>query len=171
MLIKDIVSISGMPGLYKSETQKVNGMIVTSLTEGWTKFVSNRQNLFSPLENISVYTDADTIQLADVLLEVHKQKDTNPPVDAQAKNEELRAWFLKIVPNHDTEKVYISDIKKLIKWYAILDEKGVIENEIKDREQKAVEQAEAKDETASEEAEDAIKEETKKKKTAKKKEE
>jgi hypothetical protein len=134
MLIKDIVAISGMQGLYKSETQKVNGMIVTSLTEGWTKFVSNRQNLFSPLENISVYTDADTILLADVLLEVHKQKDTNPPVNPKAKNEDIRAWFLKIVPNHDIEKVYISDIKKLIKWYEILEEKGVIENEMKDRE-------------------------------------
>ncbi|MFN0276234.1 MAG: DUF5606 domain-containing protein [Chitinophagales bacterium] len=133
MLIKDIVAISGMQGLYKSETQKVNGMIVTSLTEGWTKFVSSRQNLFSPLENISIYTDADSIQLADVLLEVHKQKDTNPLVDAKAKNEEVRAWFLKIVPNHDVEKVYISDIKKLIKWYEILAEKGVIENELQER--------------------------------------
>ena len=128
MLIKDIVAISGMQGLYKSEAQKVNGMIVTSLSEGWTKFVSSRQNLFSPLENISIYTDADTLPLADVLLEVHKQKDTNPAVDAKSKNEELRAWFFKIVPNHDAEKVYISDIKKLIKWYEILVEKGVIGN-------------------------------------------
>jgi len=134
MLVKDIVAISGMSGLFKTETQKVNGLIVTSLTEGWTKFVSSRQHLFSPLENISIYTDADTVQLADVLLEVHKQKETNPPVGPNAKNEELRAWFVKIVPNHDTEKVYISDIKKLIKWYEILEEKGVIENEMKERE-------------------------------------
>lgn len=137
MRIKDIVSLSGMGGLYKVEGQKVNGLIVTSLTEGWTKFISNRQNMFSPLENISIYTDTDNVELADVLIEVANQKESNPPVDAKADNATIRAWFTKIVPNHDQEKVYISDIKKLIKWFEILDSHGVIANEIEAKKEEA----------------------------------
>lgn len=137
MRIKDIVSISGMGGLFKVEGQKVNGLIVTSLTEGWTKFVANRQHMFSPLENISIYTDTDNIELADVLLEVNAQKETNPPVDAKADNKIIREWFTKIVPNHDQEKVYTSDIKKLIKWFEILDAHGVIAGEIEGRKEDA----------------------------------
>lgn len=144
MRIKDIIAISGMSGLYKTEAQKVNGVIVTSLTEGWTRFVSNRQNLFSPLENVSIYTTGDTIDLSEVLIEVYNQQSTNPPVDLKAGDEDIRKWFFKIVPDHDTEKVYISDIKKLIKWYGILMEKGVIEEEIKAREAEAA----SKEETA-----------------------
>ena len=143
MRIKDIVSISGMGGLFKVEGQKVNGLIVTSLTEGWTKFIANRQHMFSPLENISIYTDTDNIELADVLLEVNSQKATNPPVDAKADNKAIRDWFTKIVPNHDQEKVYISDIKKLVKWFEILDAHGVIAGEIEARKEEAESDASA----------------------------
>lgn len=137
MRIKDIVSISGMGGLFKVEGQKVNGLIVTSLTEGWTKFISNRQHMFSPLENISIYTDTDNIELADVLIKVANQKESNPPVDAKADNTAIREWFTKIVPNHDQEKVYISDIKKLIKWFDILETHGVIADEIAAKKEEA----------------------------------
>ncbi len=151
MRIKDIVSISGLGGLYKIETQKVNGIIVTSLTEGWTKFISNRQHLFSPLESISIYKSDENAELADVLIEVHKQKDTHPPVDANADHKGLREWFDKIVPDHDHDKVYTSDIKKLIKWYEILDEKGVIEDEIKAREEEKKTEGENEDKTEEDE--------------------
>ncbi|MBC8047281.1 MAG: DUF5606 domain-containing protein [Fimbriimonadaceae bacterium] len=147
MRIKEIVAIGGMSGLYKTESQKASGLIVTSLKEGWTKFVSNRQHLFSPLENVSIYTDGDTIDIADVMLEINKQKDINPPADSNASNDALRDWFTKIVPNHDREKVYVSDIKKLIKWYAILEEKGVITDEIKAREEESKETEEESKET------------------------
>ncbi|MBC8173319.1 MAG: DUF5606 domain-containing protein [Chitinophagales bacterium] len=150
MRIKEIVSIGGLSGLYKMETQKVNGMIVTSLTEGWTKFISNREHLFSPLENISIYTSDENVDFADVMIAIHNQIQTVPIIDSKSDNKDLREWFVKIIPAHDQEKVYVSDIRKIIKWYEILSEKGVIDDEIAAREE--AKKAEAEKEAEKEEA-------------------
>jgi hypothetical protein len=143
MRFRDITSITGMGGLFKMESHKPSGLIVTSLTEGWTKFVSNREHLFSPLDNISIYTANDTVELLDVLLKAYEQKTSNPPVDAKSDNATLSAYFEKVLPEYDREKVHISDIKKFIKWFQILDEKGILATEI---EEKANEEAAAKTE-------------------------
>lgn len=143
MRFRDITSITGMGGLFKMESHKPSGLIVTSLTEGWTKFVSNREHLFSPLDNISIYTANDTVELLDVMLKAYEQKTSNPPVDAKSDNATLSAYFEKVLPEYDREKVHISDIKKFIKWFQILDEKGILATEI---EEKAKEEAEAKTE-------------------------
>jgi len=132
MRFNDIVSISGMSGLYKMENQKVNGIIVTSLAEGWTKFISSRAHLFSLLENISIYTDTDNVNLLDVMIAAHGQKETNPPVDVKASDDELKAYFAKVLPSYEKEKVHASDIRKFIKWFLILDEKGIIQTEIEE---------------------------------------
>jgi hypothetical protein len=141
MRFRDITSITGMGGLFKMESHKPSGLIVTSLTEGWTKFVSNREHLFSPLDNISIYTANDTVELLDVLLKAYEQKTSNPTVDAKSDNAALSAYFEKVLPEYDREKVHISDIKKFIKWFQILDEKGILATEI---EEKANEEAAAK---------------------------
>ena len=125
------------------ESHKPSGLIVTSLTEGWTKFVSNREHLFSPLDNISIYTANDTVELLDVMLKAYEQKTSNPPVDAKSDNATLSAYFEKVLPEYDREKVHISDIKKFIKWFQILDEKGILATEV---EEKANEEAAAKTE-------------------------
>lgn len=143
MRFRDITSITGMGGLFKMESHKPSGLIVTSLTEGWTKFVSNREHLFSPLDNISIYTANDTVELLDVMLKAYEQKSSNPPVDAKSDNAALSAYFEKVLPEYDREKVHISDIKKFIKWFQILDEKGILATEI---EEKAKEEAAAKTE-------------------------
>lgn len=129
MRFKDITSITGISGLFKMESQKPSGVIVTSLTEGWTKFVSSREHLFSPLENISIYTSNDTVDLLEVMLKAYEQKETNPPVDAKGSNDSLKAYFEKVLPDFDQEKVHMSDIKKFVKWFAILDEKGILQTE------------------------------------------
>lgn len=143
MRFRDITSITGMGGLFKMESHKPSGLIVTSLTEGWTKFVSNREHLFSPLDNISIYTANDTVELLDVMLKAYEQKTSNPPVDAKSDNATLSAYFEKVLPEYDREKVHISDIKKFIKWFQILDEKGILATEI---EEKAKEEEAAKTE-------------------------
>lgn len=151
MRFNELVSINGMGGLYKMEAQKASGIIVTSLAEGWTKFVSSREHLFSLLENISIYTDTDNVDLLDVMLEAYKQKASNPPVDVKSKDEELRVYFAKVLPAYDKEKVHISDIKKFIKWFHILDEKGILQTEI---EEQAKEKENEKSETAENTAEE-----------------
>ena len=143
MRFRDITSITGMGGLFKMESHKPSGLIVTSLSEGWTKFVSNREHLFSPLDNISIYTANDTVELLDVMLKAYEQKTSNPPVDAKSDNATLSAYFEKVLPEYDREKVHISDIKKFIKWFQILDEKGILATEV---EEKANEEAAAKTE-------------------------
>lgn len=134
MRFKDITSITGMGGLYKMESQKPSGLIVTSLEEGWTKFISNREHLFSPLENISIYAADDTVELLEVMLMAYAQKDSNPPVDAKADSATLTAYFEKVLPAFDREKVHTSDIKKFIKWFRLLDEKGVLQTEKEEKE-------------------------------------
>ena len=138
------------------ESQKPSGVIVTSLSEGWTKFVSSREHLFSPLENISIYTSKDTVDLLDVMLLAYEQKDTNPPSDPKANNETLSAYFEKVLPEYDKEKVHMSDIKKFVKWFAILDEKGVLKTELEEKEKvekEAVVEEEQNIESKSEESE------------------
>ena len=155
MRFTEITSITGMPGLYKMESQKPSGVIVTSLTEGWTKFISNREHLFSPLENISIYADDDTIDLLDVMLMAYEKKETIPHADAKADNDTLKAYFEQILPTYDKEKVHLSDIKKFVKWFAILDEKGVFQTELeekqKEEEEKLKTEEVAKEEVVQEE--------------------
>jgi hypothetical protein len=129
MRFNEIVAITGMPGLFYVETQKASGLIVTSLTEGWTKFVSGREHMFTMLDNFSIYTDQENIELLDALLIAYKKKAEHPPVDAKAGDAALKEYFALILPNYDREKVHISDIKKFVKWFAILDEKGILQTE------------------------------------------
>ena len=163
MRFSEITSITGKPGLYKMESQKPSGVIVTSLTEGWTKFISNREHLFSPLENISIYADDDTIDLLDVMLMAYEKKDTIPPADAKADNDTLKAYFEQILPTYDKEKVHLSDIKKFVKWFAILEEKGVFLTELEEKKKDKAEEEKVKTEEAVTEAvvetEEIVKEE------------
>lgn len=152
MRFREITAITGLGGLFKMESQKPSGLIVTSLSEGWTKFVSNRQHLFSPLDNIAIYTDDDTMPLLDVMLKAYAQKDSNPPVDAKSDNDALSAWFERVLPEYDKEKVHISDIKKFIKWFHILDEKGVLQEEVEEMQKAEAEAAAAKTEENTPEA-------------------
>ncbi len=128
MDFSEIVSVSGLSGLYKSVAQRPNGMVVCQIGEkdAPSKFVSNRLHTFTSLDNISIYTAKDNQPLDDVLREIKKQAATNPPVDATSSDAELKKYFTSIVPDYDTERVYISDIKKLLKWYTILDKNKLI---------------------------------------------
>ena len=108
------------------EAQRSNGIIVAPLGTDRKSFVSTRQHMFTPLDNITVFTTDDAITLKEVLREMKKQSDKNPPADANADGGTLRAYFSKIVPNHDAGKVYTSDIKKILKWYGILEREHLI---------------------------------------------
>lgn len=160
MTLKDIVAISGMGGLHKVVSQRNDGLIVCALGEERSKFVPNRTHVFTPLEGITIYTYDDTVELTDVLREMKEQSDKNPPVAGKESNDAHRDYLRKIIPNFDEERVYVSDIKKLIKWYHILVEHDLIP--VKEEET-------AKEEKAAETTEEKPKEEKKKgKKKAKK---
>lgn len=126
MEFREIISVTGLAGLRRLVANRNDGLILSELDGSNKKFYSNRQHMFSPLENIAIYTDEDTVPLLDVLIEMKNQKATNAPVDANAANDVLRNYLGSILPNFDRERVNISDIKKLIKWYAILEDLDVI---------------------------------------------
>ncbi|MBL6875235.1 MAG: DUF5606 domain-containing protein [Chitinophagales bacterium] len=129
MELKEILAISKLPGLYQMITSRDNGIIVTPLGEQKSKFVSSRQHMFTPLENITVYTNTGSMELAEIF-KAMKANDKCPEVKAADKD--IRAYFVAIAPEHDQQRVYTSDIRKMIKWFKSLDEVGMFKEEKKE---------------------------------------
>ncbi len=141
MDLSEIVAIPGMPGLFKITARRNDGLIVTSLLDDKTQFVSGRNNLFSTLDNITIYTTEDPIVLKEVLASIKKDGTAVP----DAKDEKvLKAWMEKVLPTYDKEKVHVSDMKKLAKWYSILDSKSLIEELIAEKTEEESAETEAK---------------------------
>lgn len=126
MELKEILAISKLPGLYKMVATRSNGIIVSPLGEDAKKFVSSRQHMFTPLENITIYTNTDSIELVKIFETIKKDNGKTAIPDNKAKDADFRAYFTSMVPDHDQEKVYVNDIKKVVKWYALLDANGLI---------------------------------------------
>jgi hypothetical protein len=127
MNLEDLVSVSGMSGIYKMAANRNNGLIIEDLDSGKRKFASARKHQFTPLESIAIYTDDDdSVELAKVFRSMLEQLEDNPPVKTSAKSDEVREYFLDILPNHDRDKVHVSDIKKLIKWFTFLNERNLL---------------------------------------------
>lgn len=127
MELKDIVSVAGIGGLKRILARRNDGIIVSELDGSGKKFLSSRIHMFTPLENIAIYTQTDSEPLAGVLWKM-KQQDAagNAPVSPAADADALKAYMAQVLPEYDRDQVYVSDIKKLIKWYAILDPLGLI---------------------------------------------
>lgn len=117
--IEGLVAVAGMSGLFRVVNTKNNGLIVTSLDGGKNRFLSSRSHQFSPLEGIAIYTWTDAIPLEDVF-----EKMNAFPPDDDLDRTEYRAYFKEIIPDHNEDKVFLSDIKKVIAWYRILESKG-----------------------------------------------
>ena len=127
MNIEALVAVSGMSGIHKVVGTRNNGLIIEDLDNGKRKFVPSRTHQFSPLESISIYTYTDATPLKEVFTSMKTQLETNPPVSANATNQELIDYFRVILADFDEEKVKVSDIKKVIKWFNFLQERGYLE--------------------------------------------
>jgi hypothetical protein len=112
-----IVAVTGMPGLFEVVSSKADGAIVRSLEDKSTKFISSRVHNLSHLESIEVYTVRDNVQLTDVFTAM-KASSTKLP-DAK-DNKALKAYFEEVYPDLDFERVYSSDLKKMIKWFEVI---------------------------------------------------
>lgn len=118
-----IVSVTGMGGLYELVSSKADGGIVRSLEDKSTKFVSNRVHNFSHLESIEIYTKEDNVNLVEIFAAMQASKEKMP--DAKADGKDFKAYFEKVYPAMDFDRVYGSDMKKMIKWLDILNKAGV----------------------------------------------
>ncbi|MCW3074951.1 MAG: hypothetical protein JWP69_2020 [Flaviaesturariibacter sp.] len=131
-----IVAVTGLPGLYEIVSSKNDGALVRGLEDGTTKFVSSRVHNLSHLESIEIYTTGENVNLVDVLTAMKESGDALPDVK---DNTALKAYFEKIYPDMDQERVYASDMKKMVKWYEVLQKNGV---EIKLTEEEETEETE-----------------------------
>jgi len=123
MTYNKLVSISGMSGLFELMTSKADGGIVRSLEDKSTKFVSNRVHHFSHLESIEIYTVKDNVNLVDVFEAMSAGKEPLP--ENNADNASLKSYFEKVFPDMDFERVYSSDMKKMVRWFKTLNENKV----------------------------------------------
>ncbi|RYU79015.1 DUF5606 family protein [Hymenobacter persicinus] len=117
--LKEIAAISGMPGLYRLISPTRAGVIVESLTENGKRSVASARNKVSLLHEISIYTqDYDqTVPLTEVFDRIHQQFGTDLAVTNKSDDRDLTAFMGAIIPDYDRERVYMSDIKKLVSWY------------------------------------------------------
>ncbi len=139
-----IIAITGLPGLFELINSKTDGGIVRSLDDKSTRFVSSRVHQFSHLESIEVYTTRHNVNLVDVLKAMESNKEKLPDEkDAAA----IKSYFQKVYPELDFDRVYSSDLKKMVKWFSVLAKNNI---EIKlseppaENEPEAVEEAEEK---------------------------
>jgi hypothetical protein len=128
-----LVSVTGLPGLFELLSSKSDGAVVRSLEDNSTKFVSTRQHNFSQLESIEVYTTKDNTTLAEVFEAMKKSEEKTPDANADAKT--LKTYFETVYPDLDFERVYTSDMKKMVKWFHIID-KNNIEIKVRTEEEK-----------------------------------
>jgi Domain of unknown function (DUF5606) len=109
-----LIAVSGLPGLFELINSKTDGAIVRSLGDKSTRFISSRIHNFSHLESIEIYTNQDNVNLVDVFNAMDKAGGELPDEkDADA----IRKYFEKVYPDMDFERVYPSDMKKMVKWF------------------------------------------------------
>ena len=126
MNIKNIIAVSGLPGLFRLVSTKTNGLLVADVDSGKTRFCSVRQHQFTPMETVAIYTEDDTIEIAKVFQQMlDKQNELTLPL-ASASHKDLQKYFEVIIPDYDRDKVFHSDMKKVIKWFNFLNDRGLL---------------------------------------------
>lgn len=122
MEYRKIVSVTGLPGLFEIISSKTDGAIVRSLDDKSTKFVASRTHNLSHLESIEVYTVNDNVNLSEIFFAIDKA-GVKLPEEKDAKA--VKQFFEKVFPDLDFERVYNSDMKKMVRWYSALKTHGI----------------------------------------------
>lgn len=125
MELKDVLAISGKPGLYKYISQGRSGIIVESLLDG-KRMNAHSTMKVSALEDIAIFTEDEEVPLARVLRSIREKENGGQTISHKSSSAELTAFFLEILPEYDSERVYTSDIKKVVNWYNLLQEKELL---------------------------------------------
>ena len=112
-----LVAVTGLPGLFEVLSSKADGAIVRSLEDQSTRFVSSRVHNLSHLESIEIYTVRDNVSLSNLFSSMSTNTEALPDVK---DNKALKAYFEKVFPELDFERVYASDMKKMVKWFMLL---------------------------------------------------
>lgn len=133
MVLKDLLAIAGSPGLYKFIAQGKNAVIVEHLETGKRTSAHGAARV-SSLEDIAVFTDAEEVPLAEVFDKIYEKENGGATINHKSSPEELKDFFSELIPSYDRERVYVSDMKKIIQWYNILHSLDMLVKEEKDPE-------------------------------------
>jgi hypothetical protein len=120
MEYRQIVAVTGLSGLYQLMSTKNDGAIVRSLTDKSVKFVSARIHHITPLESIEIYTTSENVRLHEVLQKIKEDDSQVAQLNSKKDDKATKAYFKTVLPDFDEERVYTSDIRKVLKWYEIL---------------------------------------------------
>lgn len=129
MKLKNIIAVSGLANLTELVATKNSGLILKDLNTKKTNFYTVRKFQFTPLETVGIYTMTDTIDLKVVFKTIKDKMEEIPIIPSKSTPKELAEYFSKILPDFDRDKVYPSDIKKVIRWFVELNELGYLEEE------------------------------------------
>lgn len=130
MSLEKVLAISGKPGLYELLVQTRTGFVAESLADGKKSTVGLRNNV-SLLSEISIYTYSGEVKLFQVFKNIAEKENNGEAISHKEDNPTLVAYFREVLPEFDEERVYASDIKKVLNWYNILQKRGVIESSFK----------------------------------------
>jgi len=128
MNVDKILAIAGKPGLYELKLQTRSGFLAESLLDGKKITVGMRSNV-SLLSEISMYTYSEEKPLAEIMRSIAVKENEGPALSHKEDNAKLIAYFKEILPDYDEDRVYASDIKKVLNWYNILQAKGLVSKE------------------------------------------
>lgn len=129
MNLEKILAITGKPGLYALKVQTRTGFVAESLIDG-KKITVGLKNNVSLLSEISIYTQNEEKPLTEIMRTIAIKEDNGPALSHKEDNDKLIAYFLEILPDYDQDRVYPSDIKKVLNWYNMLQDKGLVSKEV-----------------------------------------
>ena len=128
MTLDKILAIAGKPGLFALKIQTRTGFVAESLIDGKKITVGLKSNV-SLLSEISVYTYSEEKPLTEIMRTIAIKEENGPAISHKEDNSKLVAYFLEVLPDYDQERVYPSDIKKIVNWYNMLQAKGLVSKE------------------------------------------
>ena len=132
MKLRDILAISGEPGLYNYIASSRNGVIAESLVDGKRKNFSGTHSRVSSLAEISIFTEDEDVALADVLTSLFEHTKGEQTLSHKASEAELRSLFDEVLPNYDRERFHLSDMRKLVQWFNLLVKAGMTDFSIEE---------------------------------------
>jgi len=142
MSLEKVLSITGKPGLYRLTTQTRSGFLAESLIDGKKVSVSGRHNV-SLLSEIAIYTLTEEVPLRKVFEKIFEKENGGPAIGHKSTKDELEEYFFAVLPDYDEDRVYASDIKKVVQWYNLLQKNGM--TDFSDSEESSEENAEESD--------------------------
>lgn len=140
-MLKDILALTGEPGLYKLVSKNAKGVIVENI-ETKRRLPYYAAAKISALEDIAIFTESEDVPLRQVFKNIFEKENGGQAIAHKSSKEELAKYFEEVLPSYDKDRVYVSDIKKAINWYNILQKNGFtdfsepLENEEKESEEK-----------------------------------